>query len=163
MNNKYTFFWRGPFSQWAKSPFTIAKFELITAEQYMMYSKAMLFDDLDIAAAIMNTKDPKKQKALGRKVKNFDPTIWNLNARSVVYEGNYEKFFQNSDLLKELLATKGTTLVEASPYDAIWGIGLDEAAAKRTPPEQWPGKNWLGEVLTFVRDDLSKKLSNKTK
>ena len=125
-----------------------------TAEQYMMYSKAKLFDDEEIAEKIMATSNPRVQKSLGRQVRNFDANVWQITAVDVVYKGNHAKFTQNSNLLKQLLATEGTVLVEASPYDKIWGIGLGEDDAKRTPPSQWPGTNLLGLVLTQLREDL---------
>lgn len=151
---KYTFFWSGPFSQWAKSKFVIDGQTFNTAEQYMMYSKAQLFGDDEIATKIMATSNPRVQKALGRQVRDFDAQAWQIAAIDVVYKGNHAKFIQNPELLKVLLATEGTTLVEASPYDKIWGIGLDEAAAKRTPADRWPGTNLLGLVLTQLREDI---------
>ena len=154
MNSEFTFFWAGPFSQWAHSPFKLEGKTFVTAEQYMMYKKAMLFCDTDIADRIMRTSDPKIQKALGRKVKNFDADKWNAVARQVVYDGNMAKFTQNQSKQAELLGTFGTTLVEASRWDKIWGCGLSESDARKTPPELWPGKNWLGLVLTQVRDDI---------
>jgi len=151
---KYTFFWSGPFSQWAKSPFELEGKRFNTAEQYMMYSKAKLFGDDEIADKIMATSNPRVQKMLGRQVRDFDAEVWQIAAVDVVYKGNLAKFTQNPQLMKQLLATEGTVLVEASPYDKIWGIGLNEEDAKRTPPDRWPGTNLLGLVLTQVREDL---------
>lgn len=155
-NDKYTFFWRGPFSQWHPSRFEVPKYEQVfsCAEQYMMYSKAILFRDFDIADQIMKTNSPKEHQILGRQVKNFDLDHWNDNAKDIVFTSNYWKFMQNYDLLTKLLKTGNTTLVEASPYDKIWGIGLDENTAINTPPAQWPGTNWLGLTLTHVRDTI---------
>ena len=141
MNSEFTFFWSGPFSQWAHSPFKLEGKTFVTAEQYMMYKKAMLFGDTEIADRIMRTSDPKIQKSLGRKVKNFDAVKWNAVARQVVYDGNMAKFTQNPKLLTELLNTEGTTLVEASHVDFIWGIGLTADKADVTPPHLWPGTN----------------------
>lgn len=152
--SKYTFFWKGVFSQWHPATFSTEGKTFNCAEQYMMYQKALLFEDQETAEKIMNTKNPFVQKKLGRTVKPFDKNIWNNNARIIVYRGNYEKFTQNKDLLKKLLSTKETLLVEASPYDKVWGIGLDEQKAKKVSAEKWPGKNWLGEVLTNLREDL---------
>jgi ribA/ribD-fused uncharacterized protein len=151
---KYTYFWSGPFSQWTKSEFVVDGIKFCTAEQFMMWCKAKLFEDDEIAEKILNTQDPKMQKALGRKVKNFDAETWNMAAKIVVYKGNYAKFTQNPKLLKVLMATEGTYLVEASPYDKIWGIGLNEADARKIPACDWPGTNWLGMVLTQLRNDL---------
>lgn len=154
MNSEFTFFWAGPFSQWARSPFKLEGKTFVTAEQYMMYKKAMLFGDTEIADRIMRTSDPKIQKSLGRKVKNFDAVKWNAVARQVVYDGNMAKFTQNQSKQAELLGTFGTTLVEASHVDFIWGIGLTADKADVTPPHLWPGTNWLGLTLTKVRDDI---------
>jgi ribA/ribD-fused uncharacterized protein len=153
-NEKYEFFWSGPFSQWYSSKFTVNGITFATAEQFMMYSKAMLFNDQEIANKILLATNPKQQKALGRQVKNFNADRWSNVAKEIVYEGNYAKFTQDPKLLVILMATGDKELVEASPFDKIWGIGLDEAKAKVTPVDQWPGSNWLGEVLTELRNDL---------
>lgn len=106
---KFTFFWRGVFSQWHPCKFVIDNMTFNCAEQWMMYSKAKLFDDNETIAAIMATDDPKTQKRLGRQVKNFDIDAWNEVAKDVVYAGNYAKFTQNPDMLRALMATRGTT------------------------------------------------------
>ena len=154
MTERFTFFWSGPFSQWYKSPFNTAGQLYVTAEQYMMAEKARLFGDQEILAKILTTANAREQKALGRRVRGFDADRWNSVAREVVYRGNRAKFTTHRDLLALLLATEGTTLAEASPLDTIWGIGLaadDPAALDRA---QWQGSNWLGEVLTRLREDL---------
>ena len=155
MNENYKFFWNGEFSQWYPSKFKDTEGRtFVTAEQYMMYYKAVTFGDTEIAKLIMETDSPMRQKALGRQVRNFDVGLWNAVAKDIVYQGNQYKFTQNSVLLDVLMSTGDKTLVEASPYDKIWGIGLNEEEAKVTPPEQWLGTNWLGEVLTKLRNDL---------
>ena len=172
----YTYFWNGIFSQWFHSNFSVSteKIEMspffrtqfkglisfCTAEQYMMFCKACLFDDYENAVNILATNNPKEQKAFGRVVTNFNKDIWETKAKDIVYAGNYAKFTQNMSLLIQLFKTGDTLLVEASPYDTIWGIGLDEETAKITPPEQWKGTNWLGEILTKLRDELKKDFTN---
>jgi hypothetical protein len=153
---KFTYFWQSgsPFSQWHKKSFVIDNIEFNCAEQYMMYGKAKLFRDEEIANQILLAKTPKEQKALGRKVRNFKPEIWEEKSHEIVYKGNHAKFTQNEDLLKKLLATKGATLVEASPYDKIWGIGLEENDPRAKNRSTWLGENRLGEILTKLRDDL---------
>lgn len=151
---KFTFFWSGPFSQWYPSEFTVDGKKFVCAEQFMMYKKAEFFGDMETAEKIMQTLDPKIQKALGRKVRGFDVDGWNKNAKAFVYTGNYNKFTQNPNLMKKLFDTKGTTLVEASPYDTIWGIGLREDDLNALDRNKWRGTNWLGEVLTSLREDL---------
>ncbi len=153
-NEKFTFFWDGPFSQWEPAEFEIEGTIYNCAEQYMMANKAKLFGDLDTLASIMESESPREQKKLGRRVQGFNAERWENVARDVVYEGNYAKFTQNPELMEKLMATKGTTLVEASPYDCIWGIGMSEGDEGIEDRDNWRGLNWLGEVLTGLREDL---------
>lgn len=153
---EFEFFWRGPFSQWYKSDFVVDGVKYNCAEQYMMAEKARLFKDKEAERAIMKTKSPREQKRLGRQVKGFNVDKWANVARDIVYRGNMAKFSQNEDLLEVLLATEDKTLVEASPVDNIWGIGLSEYDSRALDRNQWRGKNWLGEVLTRVKNDLRK-------
>ena len=154
---KFTFFWqtRSPFSQWHPCVFNLGGIKYCCTEQYMMAHKAMLFDDPESHRRIMATESPREHKKLGRKVANFDPDVWNKNAKDIVFRGNIAKFTQNEDLKRALLATKGTTLVEASPYDKIWGIGLAEDDPRALKRETWLGMNWLGEILTKVRNKIA--------
>lgn len=122
------------------------------AEQYMMAKKAELFGDLGTLSLIMGSTDPKTIKALGRKVKPFDAKKWADASFEVVQRGNYLKFSQNPKLRDILLSTGDTLIVETSPTDKIWGIGLSTTKAKETPAELWPGKNLLGKALTNVRN-----------
>lgn len=156
MNEQFTFFYKSdhPFSQWYMSDFEIDGIAFNCAEQYMMYAKAQLFEDQEMAEKILAATNPEKHKAYGRLVKHFDNAIWNQEAKKIVYKANYAKFTQNPNLKKFLLKTSGTTLVEASRLDTIWGIGLDEQDPARFDRTQWLGKNWLGKVLTKLRDDL---------
>lgn len=155
-NNKeaFTFFSRDEFSQWHLQDFTVDGIVYNCAEQFMMAQKARLFGDKETEAKIMASTSPKEQKALGRLVANFDPEIWNANAKAIVFRGNYAKFTQNPDLLAKLAATDGTTLVEASPWDKIWGIGLDADDPRASDRSTWLGTNWLGETITDVREAL---------
>ncbi|MFD0681928.1 MULTISPECIES: NADAR family protein [unclassified Paenibacillus] len=100
-------------------------------------------------------KDPRQQKALGRAVKNFDRVVWESKCREYVYLANKAKFLQNDDILRELLKTVGTTIVEASPDDNIWGIGLSAEDPMAQNRSIWKGTNWLGEVLTSLRDEIA--------
>jgi ribA/ribD-fused uncharacterized protein len=94
-------------------------------------------------------------------VRNFDVSIWNSKAKNIVYKGNYAKFNQNEHLKKILLSTGNKILVEASPYDAIWGVGMSEDNPDIYDSKKWKGTNWLGEVLMQVREDLSKELKKR--
>lgn len=153
-SDKYHFFWRGSFSQWVPSSFIVDGVVYSHAEQYMMYQKALLFDDKVIAQKILDEKHPRNQKKLGRKIKGFDESKWKENRERIVYEGNYAKFTQNKDIYNELIATKNKILVEASPVDKIWGIGMAEDDPKIEDENQWKGLNLLGKVLTKLKNDL---------
>lgn len=161
MSENYTFFWDGPFSQWESSDFELDGVEYNCAEQYMMAEKARLFGDEETLEQIMDSDDPATQKKLGRLVQDFDQGIWEEDEDNgyprcwnIVWRGNMAKFSQNPHLLQELLATKDTVLVECSPTDCIWGIGLRESDPGVENPANWRGTNWLGEVLTVVRGFL---------
>lgn len=161
MESKYTFFWNGPFSQWDTSPFMdVEGIVYNCAEQYMMAQKALLFKDQATFAKIMATTLPKEQKTLGRQVKNFNPKIWDCYSTMIVYDGNLLKYSQNKKHLDKLLATKGTILVEASPYDEIWGIKLGEEDPRAKTMATWQGQNRLGFVLTKVREVIISELAN---
>lgn len=152
--SRFTFFYSGIFSQWHRCRFTVDDTEYNCAEQFMMVQKANLFSDAEIAKRILEEKHPAEQKALGRKVRNFDVAKWNAVARDLVYKGNYAKFEQNKYLSDALDETHGTLLVEASPTDCVWGVGLRETDAKIHDEKLWRGTNWLGQVLTRVREDM---------
>jgi ribA/ribD-fused uncharacterized protein len=152
----YTFFFTeaSPFSQWYPCTFTAGENTFNCAEQYMMHGKAVLMGDAESAAKILAAAHPRQHKALGRKVTPFDDAAWKRERVAIVRAGNHAKFTQNTELLEKLLATKGTTLVEASPYDKIWGIGLAATDARANDPAQWKGQNLLGKILTELRDEL---------
>lgn len=162
-NKKYTFFWKtaSPFSQWHPVGFTIDGIHYKTAEHYMMWKKAMLFGDAIKAEEVLQTNHPKDTKQKGKEVSGFNKEEWEQNCKRFVYEGNHAKFTQNPVMLKALMDTGDNLLVEASPYDKIWGIGLSEEQAKKTPEAQWPGTNWLGEVLTKLKEDLKQQYKTK--
>lgn len=157
MSEKFTLFYRGTFSQWHPSKFMINDFAYNCAEQYMMAEKARLFGDTNTLQKILVARHPADQKKLGRRVVGFDEDRWNAVAREIVYRGNEAKFTQNEGMWLALLATQGTTLVEASPTDRIWGIGLADHDPRALDRAQWQGTNWLGEVLTQLREALSNK------
>lgn len=141
-------------SQWFNCKFVVDGQEYHTAEQYMMMQKARLFGDDEIFNAIFFANSPREYKALGRKIKNFDDKVWNEHKYDIVVSGNKAKFSQNIDLKNFLLSTGDAILVEASPYDKIWGIGLDKETAKAGIIDDWKGQNLLGCALMDVRDFL---------
>lgn len=156
--DKYTYFYGGIFSNWYPIALPIDGVIYNCAEQYMMAKKARTFGDFLTAAQIMETSSPREQKALGRKVNGFVPEQWNAIARDVVYRANAVKFSDFSDanmeLQDQMYATRGTLLVETSPSDVVWGIGLTEPEAIQVGVANWRGTNWLGQVLTEVRESI---------
>ncbi|KAH3695286.1 hypothetical protein DPMN_082743 [Dreissena polymorpha] len=153
---KFEYFWLRDhvFSQWHESKFEEAGKIFCNAEQYMMYMKADLFGDDRIAKKIMKTSDPKKIKELGRKVFNFHEPMWRAHCLDVVKTANLAKFSQNKKLKEKLFKTHPKILVEASPYDKIWGIGLAADEPEAFDDIKWNGRNFLGYILTEVRDQL---------
>jgi ribA/ribD-fused uncharacterized protein len=124
-------------------------------EQWMHHKKALLFKDVVCAAEIMASSDPARHKKLGREVEPFDKATWEAKAYDIVVRGNRLKFGQNAALRDVLMSTgRDTVLVEASPRDKIWGIGLSADKARRVDASQWRGQNLLGKALTQVRDEF---------
>jgi len=163
MSNKFTFFWKGPISQWSKSPFMALDGLMYNcAEQAMMAQKALLFKDEETFKKIMATTSPKEQKALGRQVKNFNQLIWNTMSSLIVYDLNLLKFSQNEKHRQALLDTGDTILVEASPVDKIWGIGMSEDNPECQYMSQWQGENRLGFILTHVREVIKDEMVHQT-
>jgi ribA/ribD-fused uncharacterized protein len=167
---KYLFFWghqprqdgqigKQCFSQWWSSSFEIDGVNYLTAEHYMMAEKARLFGDNAACEKILSAPHPDAAKKFGREVKGFDEEIWSKHRFEIVFQGNKAKFGQNDELKEFLLNTKDRILVEASPYDRIWGIGLAEEDAEATNPENWKGLNLLGFALMKVRAELNREKS----
>lgn len=140
-------------SQWYPAAFTVDGISYPTAEHWMMVGKARLFDPIWIARILANP-DPAAAKAFGRKIKNFDPSIWLQHRFDLVVQGNLAKFSQHPDLNAFLLATADHVLVEASPVDQIWGIGLAAEDPRAGDPAKWRGLNLLGFALMQVREQL---------
>ena len=151
--DQFVFIWGGRYSQWAKFPMRIDGIEYATCEQFMMAEKARMFGDSEAEAAIMATRNPREQKALGRKVKNFDDSQWVANREHVAYRGNFAKFSQNRELRDMLVSSGDKTIAEASPKDSIWGIGMAEDDPYVTDMSRW-GLNLLGKAIMRVRDTL---------
>lgn len=139
-------------SQWWKCNFTESGINFCCAEQYMMYKKALLFKDHEHADEILKAKEPKTIKALGRLVNNFDDKVWNEHKAEIVLQGNILKFSQNPKLKAYLIGTGDRILVEASPYDRVWGIGMRAGASGICDPQKWKGQNLLGFLLMEVRE-----------
>lgn len=148
MEKKYKFFWDGEFSNWYPSKFEINGIEFNCGEQYMMYHKALLFGDDEIRVKVLESTSPSEQKKLGRKVKGFDPDKWADYSFNIMVEGLFCKFDQNPKLGEYIKQYKDHIIVEASPYDRIWGIGYHEDTAMLNI-DDW-GENRLGKVLMEV-------------
>ena len=162
---KFLFFWghtvkeevtKACFSQWYPARFEENGIIYKTAEHYMMAGKAKLFNDAEILVEVIEAKTPNQAKSLGRKVKNFDPQLWDEHKYGIVRKGNLLKFSQNENIKKFLLSTGKKILVEASPYDKIWGIGMLETDQRAENPLLWNGENLLGFALMDVRDELER-------
>ncbi len=144
------------FSQWWDGhPFVIEEVTYPTAEHYMMAEKARLFDDGEILSQILSSRHPSEAKKLGRKVRGLDEVVW-LEARwDIVVRANLAKFSRHPDLREFLLNTGDRILVEASPFDRIWGIGMGASNPDAGEPARWKGLNLLGFALMAVREKLS--------
>ncbi|SFT44565.1 hypothetical protein SAMN05216474_0610 [Lishizhenia tianjinensis] len=143
------------FSQWWKCSFTHENQLFTSTEQWMMYHKSLLFKDEEIAQKIQQSKSPGEAKDLGRQVRGFDIYTWEEKRFDIVVQGNLLKFSQNEDLKTFLLNTPNRVLVEASPVDEIWGIGLTKDSEKAQNPHTWRGLNLLGFALMETRRILN--------
>ncbi len=144
----------GYLSNWYLSSFTINNITFSSMEQYMMYKKALQFDDTKTAKEILSKKDVAEIKALGRKVSNYDDSTWNGVRQIIVYQGLLAKFSQNKELKEKLKSTDNFTLAECAVKDRIWGIGLSMTDEDRFDKSKWKGQNLLGYALMLVREQL---------
>ncbi|MFI1381091.1 NADAR family protein [Embleya sp. NPDC020886] len=161
---KYVFFWghREPLdgvdssclSQWYPSPFTVDDVTYRTAEHWMMAGKARMFDDADAERRVLAAAHPKAAKAIGRQVRGFDERRWLDERFELIVRGNVAKFGQHPAMGAFLLGTGRRVLVEASPVDRIWGIGLAADDERAGDPELWRGSNLLGFALMETRARL---------
>jgi len=142
-------------SQWYAAGFEIDGIYYRTAEHYMMAEKARLFRDDAALAKVLRSRFPSEVKKFGREIKAFDEDIWCDHRFDIVVRGNLAKFGQNPALLGWLQDTKDAVIVEASPADAVWGIGLAEEHPYTAQPKLWPGLNLLGFALMEVREQFA--------
>ncbi|WP_345636072.1 NADAR family protein [Rugosimonospora acidiphila] len=163
---KYLLFWGhqpsrdggvgpGCLSQWWQSPFVADGITYATAEHYMMVGKARLFGDEAIVERMLAAPHPGAVKALGRGVRGFDQATWEAHRRDIVTAGNLAKFGAHPDLREYLRGTGERVLVEASPVDRVWGIGLAATDPRAGNPATWRGHNLLGFALMEVRARLA--------
>jgi ribA/ribD-fused uncharacterized protein len=146
---------RSIFSQWWPSPFTVDGVLYPTAEHWMMARKAALFGDAQAERTALAASSPAAAKKAGRLVRGFDEAVWRDSRYDIVVEGNVHKFSRHPDLGAYLLGTGSRVLVEASPLDRIWGIGLAADDPRAGDPAQWRGQNLLGFALMDTRTRLA--------
>jgi ribA/ribD-fused uncharacterized protein len=149
----------GCLSQWWPAPFILDGTTFATAEHYMMWRKATLFGDTQSAERILAAAHPHAAKTLGAQVAGFDQRVWNAHRYDVVVAGNLAKFDQHHELGTFLLGTGERVLVETSPVDRIWGIGLAADDPRAGDPARWRGLNLLGFALMDVREILRQRRS----
>jgi len=162
---KYLYFWghqesstqvgKACLSQWYPSEFKLVGRVYPTAEHFMMAGKAKLFGDQQAEEKVFTSKDPGFAKQVGREVKGFNPDTWLQHRFDLVVQGNLLKFEQNPQLREFLKSTGKRVLVEASPVDKIWGVGLAADDERIEQPIKWRGENLLGFALMVVRDQLT--------
>lgn len=142
------------FSQWYAAPFSVNEQRYDTAEHFMMAEKARLFGDDEIRQRVLACRTPGEAKKLGRAVRGFDEEVWRRERFAVVVQASVEKFRQNPALRDFLGQTGERVLVEASPVDRIWGIGLAADHEDAARPARWQGLNLLGFALMEARARL---------
>lgn len=163
---QYIFFWghqpaqpgevdKSCLSQWYPSHFEDEEASYASAEHYMMASKARLFGDQEMLARILAAPNPAEAKKLGRQVRGFVQERWVAQRLKLVTQGNVLKFGQDEALGAFLRGTGQRVLVEASPRDRIWGIGMGASNPAAADPRQWRGLNLLGFALMQARDQLA--------
>ncbi|HSB65300.1 MAG TPA: NADAR family protein [Anaerolineales bacterium] len=146
-------------SQWWPSSFIIGRISYSSAEQYLMAEKALLFGDEEMRAKILLTSSPEEVKDLGRRINGFDEDVWSNHRVNIALQANEAKFRQTDSLKKFLLETHEKVLVEASPVDIVWGIGLKESDPRANDPHQWRRQNLLGFTLMEIRSRLREGIS----
>jgi ribA/ribD-fused uncharacterized protein len=159
---RFLFFWGhrpsasgrlGPecLSQWWPAPFVVDGVRYPTAEHFMMAEKARLFGDGEAREKILAAASPAAAKKLGRTVRGFHEQKWTRARFDIVVAGSRAKFGQNAPLAAFLAGTRDRVLVEASPVDRVWGIGLAATNPAAIRPEDWRGLNLLGFALMRAR------------
>jgi ribA/ribD-fused uncharacterized protein len=152
----HIYFWGSIFSNWEPCKIIYDNLLFKSSEHLFMWLKAMYFSDIKTANLILKTNSPSEAKRLGRLINDFDEILWEKKREDVMYIACFEKFNQNQDLKNTLLQTKDKILVEASPYDCCYGIGLKWDDDLVLDEKNWLGLNLLGKILMKIRNDLRK-------
>jgi hypothetical protein len=156
VTDTHVFFWNGELSNWCPCKFDYQGMRFFNSEQAFMWEKARFFEDSEIAGQIINNgRDPRRAKELGRLVNNFNIEKWLEVGYNYMVNINLQKYESNFDLREILLNTGNKTIVEASPSDRIWGIGLHWSDDRVLDENKWQGKNLLGKALMEVREKLN--------
>ncbi len=158
--NSYVYFWKpsevpyGWLSNWSAHAILEDGVRFPTMEHYFMYHKALTMGDADSASRILRAKHPKDAKAMGREVRNWDERKWVQKREEIMFRGLLLKAQQHDEEMRSLLGTAGKVLAEASPHDAIWGIGCSRTDPRAASMDRWVGKNLLGNAWMKVREIL---------
>lgn len=160
--DQFVFFYgsKDHFSNFYKTNFVVNGITFSCGEQYIMYSKACLFNDNEMAEVILKEHLPSKMKAWGRKVKSYDDATWCAQREDITYTGLLEKYKQNQMLCNLLMETGEREIVEASPRDRIWGIGMGENNVNVEDKTMWKGRNILGSILMRVRNQIKQEIES---
>ena len=154
ITDTHIYFWGSELSNWFACQFKYKGHMFKNSEQAFMWEKAMHFGDITTANEILKEPNPRRNKELGRKVRNFNGEEWTKVSLKYMIDVNYAKWTSNDKLKKLLLSTDNKILVEASPYDTIWGIGIHWDDDDVLDEKKWKGTNWLGEALMKVRNKI---------
>jgi ribA/ribD-fused uncharacterized protein len=157
---KSVLFWKPPCigGNWTICPFHMHGHRFNCSEKAVMWRKAKLFGAVAVAEEILAAEDPKDHMALGRRIANFDQEVWDAHKFDIMVDVLMHKFFQNEDYADALIATDGKQLVECSPRDPIWGVGMNARDFMKKAKEDTAkakGENLLGKALMVVRDRLT--------
>jgi ribA/ribD-fused uncharacterized protein len=161
----FIYFWKhdeipyGVFCNWSPHSIQIDEITFATAEHALMFGKAILFKDEEASKKLITSKDPKEAKSIGRTVKDFDEQIWDQHKFTIMCKVLLAKVNQHKIIKDLLLTTQDATIVEASPLDDIWGIGLGAKKAALVGPSKWKGQNLLGKAWEYVRNEIKKQQS----
>lgn len=155
VTDTHVYFWGDPtLSNWGPTKFEYMGHVFFNSEQAFMWKKAITFEDQEIANKILETHNPRVAKDLGREVKGYDDKVWNELRYDVMVEVNLHKFLQSPEKKKTLLSTRDKILVEGSPHDKVWGVGIHWADEKILDEKNWKGENLLGKALMEVRNRI---------